>query len=321
MTEKFKIACIGAGTFARSVHMPVLNARNDVQIVGVCDLNPETATIASQEFNIPKIYNDHQQMLEQLECDAVYVILPPHVLFDPVMDCLEAKRHVFIEKPPALTTVQTIAMAKAASLNGCITMAGFQRRHIPLLQFLRQKVEEKGEITQFTVCYYKNLIDSSPYYRGAIGMLRCDMIHAVDMMRHLGGEVIELANYNRCIGTDYVNSCNAIARFDSGRVGVMQTTWGAGRRFFTIEIHGHGISVFVDPDSHGILYSHDYPDGKRYTPAEIAGSDEYLNKVGFARETDHFLESIRIGRQPVTCFADAVKTMQLVDRLEENQGD
>ena len=287
-----------------------------MKVIGVCDLNIALAADVANQFKVPGVFGNPREMLREIQPDAVYAILPPHVLFDPVMDCLEAGRNVFIEKPPALTTMQISSMAKAATAHGCITMTGFQRRHIPLVQFLRERVEEKGEITQFTVSYYKNMLDRGPYYRGAIEILRCDMIHAVDLMRHLGGEVEELRSFSRCIDTDYVNSCNAIAKFDSGRIGILQTTWGAGRRFFTIEIHGHGISAFIDPDLQGILYSNEYPDGKTYTPGEIAGSEEYLNKVGFAHETAHFLDCVREKRQPVTSFADSVKTMEFVDRLQ-----
>jgi virulence factor len=316
MKTKLKIACIGAGEFARTVHLPVLTSCGDVEISNICDLNPSLAADIAKEFEIPKIFNDHHKMLDELQVDAVYVILPPHILFDPVMDCLEAGCNVFIEKPPTLTTMQISSLAKVATANNCITMAGFQRRHIPLLKFLREKVEEKGEISQFTVSYYKNEPNNGSYYRGAIDILRCDMIHAVDMLRHLGGEVAELTSYISGIDDDCVNSCNVIAKFDSAKVGIMQSTWGAGRRFFTIEIHGNGVSAFVDPDSHGMLYSDEYPDGKKYTSAEIANSDEYLKKTGFLQENRHFLDCIKENRQPVTNFSDCIKTMKLIDRLQ-----
>jgi predicted dehydrogenase len=316
MNTKLRIAFIGAGEFSRTVHLPVLSSLKGVEISGICDLNIALADTVAKEFKIPKIFNDHRKMLADIQVDAVYVILPPHILFDPVMDCLETGHNVFIEKPPAITTMQIQSLAKVAVAKNCITMTGFQRRHIPLLTFLRNKVEEKGGISQFTVNYYKNEPHNGSYYRGAIDILRCDMIHAVDMLRHLGGEVTELTSYISGIDDDRANSCNVMAKFDTGRIGIMQSTWEAGRRFFTIEIHGNGVSVFIDPDSHGMLYSSEYPDGKRYTCGELAGSDEYLEKTGFLQESCHFLDCIREKRQPVTNFSECIKTMKLVDRLQ-----
>ena len=54
--------------------------------------------------------------------------MPPHVLFDMVIDCLNRKLHVFIEKPPGVIMEQTRQMALLAEKNKCLTMVSFQRR-------------------------------------------------------------------------------------------------------------------------------------------------------------------------------------------------
>ena len=58
-------------------------------------------------------------MLEREDLDAVYVVMPPHLLHDIVVDCLQAGKHVFIEKPPGVSTYETEAFAWYAERHDC----------------------------------------------------------------------------------------------------------------------------------------------------------------------------------------------------------
>jgi len=64
---------------------------------------------------------------------AVYVLMPPHHLYDIVVEDLRRRRDVFIEKPPAVTTFQTASLSRLAERNGCITVVGVNRRYAPML--------------------------------------------------------------------------------------------------------------------------------------------------------------------------------------------
>ena len=72
--------------------------------------------------------------------------MPPHQLFDITIDCLKRGLHVFIEKPPAVTTFQNEAMARTAAENGCLTQVGFNRRHDPLLDLALDEARRQGGV-------------------------------------------------------------------------------------------------------------------------------------------------------------------------------
>ena len=112
--EKVKVGMIGAGSLANSVHYPSLAESDDVEIAAICDLNEERLNNTAEKYQIDRRYRDYRRMVNEVDMDAVYIIMPPHHLFDLVIHCLNCKLNVFIEKPPGVTAEQTRNMALTA---------------------------------------------------------------------------------------------------------------------------------------------------------------------------------------------------------------
>lgn len=317
--EKVKVALVGAGGMANSMHYPSLAEFEDVEMAGLCDLVEDKLNATADKFGIEKRYSDYRKMIEEVAPDAVYVLMPPYHLFDIAAHCLSQKLHVFIEKPPGVTTFQTTQLALQAEQNGCLTMVGFQRRHIPIVVELRKRLEERSPLHQCVSTFYKNQPDRA-YYGGAMDILTCDAIHAVDSIRWMaGGEVKSVASDVRNLFADQPNAHNAIITFTTGCTGILLTNWATGRRFFTVEMHAKGISAYVDPDEKGYLYADNDVEGEEFDPKEVAGGEEGYKALGFFQENRHFIDCIKNGQQPTSCFRDAVKTMELVDRIYHSQ--
>lgn len=319
--KKVNIALIGAGGMANGVHYPSLKECEDVNLVGLCDLIPSKLQATAERFGIEQTFTDYKQMLEKTSPDAVYVLMPPQHLFPLVIHCLSQQHHVFIEKPPGVTLHQTKEMARAAERNGCKTMVGFNRRFIPLLQRVKTIVEERGPIIQGMSTFHKNT-PSALYYDGVIDVLTCDAIHAVDALRWIGGgEVKAVASDINSFYSERENSFNAIVKFASGASGYLCTNWAVGGRIHIFEMHAREISAYINPDAGGRAVLHT-PEGiTEITPEEAAGSDATHRVYGFYGESRHFVDAILQDRQPDTCFADAVKTMELVSAIYRNRID
>ena len=319
--KKVNIALIGAGGMANGVHYPSLSECEDVNLVGLCDLVPSKLQATAERFEIEQTFTDYKQMLEKTSPDAVYVLMPPQHLFPLVIHCLSQQHHVFIEKPPGVTLHQTKEMARAAEKNGCKTMVGFNRRFIPLLQQVKTTVEERGPIIQGMSTFHKNT-PSALYYDGVIDVLTCDAIHAVDALRWIGGgEVKAVASDINSFYSERENSFNAIVKFTSGASGYLCTNWAVGARIHIFEMHAREISAYINPDAGGRAVLHT-PEGiTEITPEAAAGSDATHRVYGFYGESRHFVDAILQDRQPNTCFADAVKTMELVSAIYQNRID
>lgn len=313
MLDKVNVGLIGAGNMANGVHYPSLAEFPDVNMVAICDLVESKLNATADRFGIKGRYTDYREMLEKEKLDAVYILMPPHHLFDIVIYALRAKLHVFIEKPPGVTAFQTASMARIAKENGCLTMVGFNRRFIPMLTYAKNYVEERGKINQVVATFYKK--SSAVYYDGAIDVLSCDAVHAVDALRWMAGsEASEVACIESRHGDVVPNSWNAIIRFENGVSGILLTNWNVGGRVHTFEMHAPGVSAFLNPDDKGLILENSKV--TTIDTKEIAGSTANYKYYGFFAQSRHFIDCIKEGREPLTNFEDAAKTMELVDRLK-----
>src|SRR5437588_8548144 len=137
--SRVRVALIGAGSMATNYHYPSLATYPDVELVAICDLVPDKAERAAKRFQIARHYADFQRMLAEVEPAAVYVLMPPQYLYEPAHQVLKQGRHLFVEKPLALTTHQARMLAYTANEHNCLTMVGFQRRFVPATTALRRR--------------------------------------------------------------------------------------------------------------------------------------------------------------------------------------
>ncbi|MBM3456962.1 MAG: Gfo/Idh/MocA family oxidoreductase [Armatimonadetes bacterium] len=313
--ERVRAGLIGAGGMANAVHYPSLAEFSDVELVALCDLVPEKREKTAERFGIPKTYGDYREMLDCEEVDAVWVLMPPHHLFDIVIQCVKRKKHVFIEKPPGITYDQARMMGLACEQQGVLGMCGFNRRYIPLIQKCRERVDARGGVIQCVSTFYKFHVGGRAYYEGAIDILSCDAVHAVDMLRYMGGEPAHVAAHVTNRGNAFDDSFNALVQFEGGATGVLLANWCVGARTHSFEMHGMGISCFINPDRSAEIYVDGKGEPEVITTQEAAGSDQRHHFYGFAGENRHFVDCIREGRSPDTSLADAARTMRLVNEI------
>jgi predicted dehydrogenase len=314
--DKVRVAVIGAGALANQMHYPSLVSFDDVEVVACCDLLPDRLARTAERFGIAHTYQDAGAMLAEQQPDAVWIMVAPHHLYDLAATVLEAGVHLFVEKPPGITLAQTRNMAALAERHGCLTMCGFNRRFLPLLNACLDPVRARGPLEQISVTFYKHHF-AGDYFRGAVDILTSDVIHAVDLVRWLGGEPRRVAASTRCTGGEtYPTSWNALIEFESGAVGTLHTCWTVGKRFHSAEFHAKGISCYTDLEHEGTVWA----DGRNeplasFRAAELVGSDEPHRCLGFWQEDRHFIDCVRSGTLPLSNLGDAVRTMELVEQI------
>ncbi len=319
MADKVKLALVGAGGMANGVHYPSLKEMEDVEMVGLCDLVEDKLNATADKFEIENRYSDYKKMIEETNPDGVYILMPPYHLHDLVVHCLTEGLNVFIEKPPSVTSYKVRAFAHLADANNCLTMTGFNRRFAPLLQQCRQQVIDRGGMTQCVSTFYK-WHAGGPYYGGAIDILYCDAVHAVDTLRWMGGDVAKVVSDVKFNGRDFETSWTALTQHDNGCTGVLLTNWMVGGRRHTFEMHGNGISCFCEPELDGQAEIYVEGAGPEVTTTiDATGNDLRHHTYGFYGEGRHFVDCIKNDVEPETCFSDATKTMELADRIYRGQ--
>lgn len=135
-----KVGIIGAGGMLQ-YHVAGFREA-DADILAVCDVNKEAADKAAGEFAIENVFGDVSEMLEKLpELDALSIITPNRFHKPLAIQALEAGKHVFCEKPPALNASEVTEMKNTAETAGKVLMFDFNNRARPesyaLMDYIR----------------------------------------------------------------------------------------------------------------------------------------------------------------------------------------
>ena len=313
LTENVRVAMIGAGSMANRVHYPSLASFDDVEIAAICDIDSERLNDTANRYGVEKRYRDYRKMVEDVAPDAVYAIGPPHIMYDIWTWCLEHGLNLYIEKPMGLTRHQARSLAYLAEKNGCITQASFQRRSCPMAVKLREECLKRGPIVHAVCRFYKCAID--PCLTARDHMMD-DGVHAIDTLRWMcDGEVVGIHSICRRVLVPDINFFSVLLAFDNGATGVMLNSWTSGRRIFAVEMHAPGICAEAEHEGKGYLYADGDTQPVEYDTQDVAGSKEFHVYGGFWAKNREFIDCLKAGEQPDSHFADALKTMEVAEKI------
>ena len=308
-----RVAVVGAGAMANRVHYPSLASFRDVRIVGICDVDAVRLNATADKYQVEGRYTDYRAMIEQVVPDAVYAIGQPHIMYDIWIWCLQQGLNLYIEKPMGITYHQARTLADLAAKHGCITQVSFQRRNSPMAVALREECLKRGAVVHAVCRFYKCLVQ--PFTDARDHMLD-DGVHAIDTLRWIcNGEVTSIHPVTKRVIVPDINFISAILEFDNGATGLLLNSWTSGRRVFAIEIHAPGVCAEADLEGKGYLYADGDTQGIVYDARQVAESDEFFIYGGFRAKHREFVDCLKEGRQPSSSFADALKTMEVAERI------
>lgn len=101
------------------------------EIVAVADVAPGAAAAAAEKYDIAQSFESVEEMLENSGCDAVSIIVPNKFHAPLAVQCMQAGKHVFCEKPPALSAEEVEEMIGVSQATGKRLMFNFNNRARP----------------------------------------------------------------------------------------------------------------------------------------------------------------------------------------------
>lgn len=312
--KKVRVAVVGAGSMANNVHYPSLASFADVEITAICDLNPQSLNTTADRYGIKNRYADYRKMIEENAPDGVYVIGPPHIMYDIWVWCLQQGLNLYIEKPMGITRHQAQMLAYLAEKKSVITQVSYQRRRCPLLVKMREECLKKGPITHAICEFFKYAI--TPALMAPAHMMD-DCTHSIDTVRWMcGGEVVNIESHCKRIGVPDINWIGATLHFDNGSTGYVINSWASGRRIFRVQMHAPGIYTDAEVEGKAYLYVEGDYKGIMYDTKEVAHSDKPFIYGGFQAKNREFIDSIKTGKDVTSSpFRDCIKTMEVAEKI------
>lgn len=131
------LALIGAGNFARTMHIPNITDDQQYALRAVVSGSASAAQVAEQH-GIPVATTDLTQILNDDTIDAVLISTRHQLHAQQAIQALKSGKHIFVEKPLALTVADCRAVLAAAEKSERLVTIGFNRRAAPTALALRK---------------------------------------------------------------------------------------------------------------------------------------------------------------------------------------
>ncbi len=179
--------------------MPIF-FRSDIQVIKrtLCS-NEDSAGDVYKAWGFEKWVRDWRDVVNDTDIDIVDIAAPSAIHAAIAIAAAKAGKHVFCEKPLALTLQDAKRMRDAVKAAGVVNMIGFNYRRVPALALARQLIDEGriGEVYHFRGVYEQSwLID--PAFPLAWRLKRSEAgygthgdmgAHVIDLVRFLVGEI------------------------------------------------------------------------------------------------------------------------------------
>lgn len=165
--DKVGVALVGLGYYSTDLLAPALQLTTNCYLAGIVTGTPSKADTWKEKYAIPEenIYNyeNFDSIKDNPNIDAIYIVLPPSMHEEYVIRAANAGKHVWCEKPMAVTAQECQNMIDACNKNGVKLSIGYRLHHEPNTQEYRSIINEKklGEIKslQCAAGYQENRTD------------------------------------------------------------------------------------------------------------------------------------------------------------------
>lgn len=151
--DTVRLGYVGCGFVAQSIHIPNLSSLPNANLAAIAEVRPKLRGMVAERYGIPKQYDSHLQLCEDKDIDAVGVSAPYETQAEIATDLLRAGKHVFMEKPMAVSVAQGEKMLAAAKQSGARLMVAYMKRYDAGNELVKKAMDEfraSGELGPVT---------------------------------------------------------------------------------------------------------------------------------------------------------------------------
>jgi predicted dehydrogenase len=352
------IGLIGTGFMGKCHAMawshvrPVFADVPEIRLETLCDVDPELARARAAEYGFARAETDWRKLVDDPRIDVVSITAPNNVHREMAVAFLAAGKHVWCEKPMALSLEEAEAMAAAAQKAKTRTLLGYNYIKNPAVQHARHLIQAGaiGEAVHFRGQVDEDYLASPdvPWSKraridlwglGTLGDITC---HLVSFAHFLIGDIASVAadmetvvrerpvpGTNEMRGVENEDIAHAIVRFKSGISGTLvssRAAWGR-KNLIRFEVHGRkGMLTFDQERLNELqLYVSEGPEATRGFRTILTGPAHppYAqftpvggHQLGFNElkviEAKHLLDCIASGCDCFVDFAEGLKIERVI---------
>lgn len=318
-------AIVGCGHIAKK-HAEAITKAEGANFVAVCDTDPSKMEPFIQQYNVQG-YTQLSELLKNDEVDVINICTPSGFHANIAVESANAKKHIVVEKPIAMTLKDTDAIINACKENNVKLSVVHPNRFRPVMIELKRAMNENqlGKLSHANATVRWNRNDE--YYNQAPwrgtkefdgGVLMNQAIHNLDLILWLMGDVEEVfsmeATRLRNIESEDVSS--GVIRFKNGALGIVEaaTTIYPSNLEETISVFGETGSIKVGGKTASLVEHWNVQDMTEEAVNDIAETvkNDPIGKPGHQCIIEDMVEAIKEDREPIVTGLDGRKALELV---------
>lgn len=309
-----KVALAGEGAIGRK-HLDAIAQIDDVEVALLVGKEPDAVARVAAEYGITDTASDLGEALNRTDIDAVILATPTPLHAEQAVEVLRAGKHVLVEIPVSESLADARAVAEAAEESGAVAMVAHTRRFNPGHRWLHRQFASGELVLQHLVAetffFRRENINANGEPRTWNDhLLWHHACHSVDLFAHqTGAPVAAVQGFAGPVSETMgiYTDLSVSAASESGALLSLAVSFNNDGPL------GTTFRYICDKGTFVARYD-DLVDG--YGNPVDTGEDAAMD--GIRRQDEEFAEAIRQGREPESSAAQAVATMELLDRIEKS---
>jgi predicted dehydrogenase/threonine dehydrogenase-like Zn-dependent dehydrogenase len=249
--DVLRVGIIGAGGFVARTHLPNLHGMKNVEIRAISTRTGMSGKKLAVEFGVPVCTTNPQEILADKEIDAVVIGTRHDSHGELVCDALRAGKHVFVEKPAAITMAELDAIRTVLSGSSAIFTVGYNRRYAPLTERMKRVISHAGHgALQIVYRINAGVIPADNWVQQRMlggGRLIGEGCHFIDLANFLAGSCASKLTV-RALPSVMADAWMMTLEYACGSLAQIQYVTQGGKSLpkERVEVHGRGISLVLD---------------------------------------------------------------------------
>ena len=302
--KPFRAGVIGVGHLGQH-HARLYASLPGAQLVGVLDQSSERAQVIADRHGA-RVFRTVDELLPHV--DVVSVAVPTSGHYAVAKSCLQAGKHLLVEKPIAVTPGEAQELVELAKQRGCCLQIGHSERFNPVMALMRPHI--KNPI--FIECHRL----SSFSERGTdVDVVLDLMIHDLDLVLSLNpGPVEEVRAAGVAVLSSSIDIAHARIQFRSGAVANLTSSRVSTNKMRRLRIFQRDNYLSIDFQTRqGMICRRSAEAGKRPTveATHLQGGDEEPLKL----QLESFLHAVGTGARPVVSGEDGAAAVAVAQQV------
>lgn len=297
-----KMALVGCGHMGK-IHLQKLSSFDEIQIVGIVDVDIKRANDLAQPINVPA-FNNYKKLLGNV--DGVIIATPTETHYQIAKDFLKSRTHILLEKPITSRQDQAQELIDLAQARQLILQVGFLERFNPafskilpiikkpLLIESRRSSEFTGRSTDIDV-----VLDL--------------MIHDIDLILSIVREdVCDIRAQGVSFITDKLDMASARIEFSNGCIADLNASRISSKKERTLTVFEGNQIFFIDLLNRRVVYS------AKEQNKDIDTEEYTVDPIDAVKyEISLFIQSILTGTAPIVRGEDGLRALTLADQVKQ----